>query len=721
MITDDKEIYEMNSNNYNSFIKIVYTLLFITLGLKDLTLADTPKINPPLAKKNPKELVNHGDVRMDSYYWLREKENLDVISYLNEENSYSQKMLSSMQPNQDKLIEEMKSRIEKKDQSVPVKIDRFYYYTKTEEESEFDIIVRKKDRLSNKEEILLDANQLAIGHSYFKLSNWEASPNHKLMAYATDTVGRRIYTINFKDLESGKVLKINIPNVTSDFVWAEDNRHFFYVKQNPETLRDESVYRLDLKSGKNDLIYYEKDEKFSTHIWKSTSKKFLFITNSSSESSETLFALAKKPLKPFRIFNKRREKHEYSIDHAGSFFYVLSNHQAVNFKIFKTPNEDRTEEKYWMETLPHRNDVLIESLFALKNFLILSVRMKGISEIEVYDIKSEDQYSIPQAEISHVVFLMENPNFKSTVLRYSYQSLVTPSSCIEWDLKGKSKKILKVRKVLGDFDPNNYQTERFFAQAADSSMIPISLVYRKEMKKAEGNPLLLNGYGAYGISEEPYFSSNLLSLLNRGFVFATAHIRGGSEMGRHWYDEGKRFNKKNTFTDFISSAEYLIHKQITNSKKLYVMGGSAGGLLMGAVLNMRPDLFKGALVRVPFVDVLTTMLDETLPLTTEEYEEWGNPHEKEYYNYIKSYSPYDNVKAQDYPHIFVRTGFHDSQVPYWEPAKWVAKLRVTKTDDHLLLLETNMEAGHSGKSGRFKVLEDTARGYAFLLYLEGIK
>ena len=675
------------------------------------------KMLPPEPEKIEKKLIKHGDVRTDFYYWMKERENPKVLKYLKAENAYTKSKLKPVDSLRKTLFKEMVARIKKKDSNVPVKVDNYYYYSKYNEKSEHPIVVRKRGNLQAKEEILLDGNELAGGKKFFSLGAWEPSPDHRFLAFSTDTVGRRFYTIQIKDLKTGKLLKTKIKNVTLGITWAEDNKTLFYSRQNPQTLRYEWVYAVDIHTGEKRLIYHEEDKKFYTGIFKSRSKKYLIISNHSQESSEFWLINAKKPYQSPRLFSKRRPKHEYQLDHGGSFFFIRSDKKAKNFKIFRTPDEKRTDEKYWKTFLRHRSRVLIRYFDVFKNHIVMGIRKKGLTEIEILERRTGKRFIMPQPEKTHSVYVSwHNLDYETKELRYHYSSMTTPPSVIDFNFKTGKKTVKKVKEVLGGFKKENYFSERVFATSEDGVKIPVSLVYKKGVKKDGSAPLLLNGYGSYGYSRDPEFSSNRLSLLDRGFIFAIAHVRGGSEMGRQWYLDGKYLKKKNTFNDFIAVADHLIAKNYTGGDRIYAMGGSAGGLLMGTVINKRPGLFRGVVAEVPFVDVLTTMLDESIPLTTSEYEEWGNPNLKKYYTYIKSYSPYDNIKSQPYPHLLITSGFHDSQVQYWEPAKWVAKLRDFNTGKNLILLDTNLDVGHGGKSGRFKSLEDTARNYAFLIH-----
>ena len=680
-------------------------------------------IVPPIAAKKDTVLEKHGDRRVDSYYWLNDRENPEVIKYLKDENEYYQKMTAHTKTFQKDLFEEMKSRIKEDDESVPYLYNGYYYIVKYEMGREYPIYSRKKGSLTAKEEILFDCNEMAKGHSYFSLNGLNISEDNKLASFATDLTGRRIYTIQVKNLETGEILPDKIENVTGTAVWANDNKTLFYSSKDKKTLRSDKIHKHILGSDvkKTELVYFEKDETFSIYIAKTKSKKFLVINSSSTLTSEYQFLDANKPTEKFEIFHPRTRGLEYTISHFNNYFYILTNKDnATNFKVMKTL-DTATSSKNWVDVIPHDDSVLIEGIEVFRNYLVAEERSNGLSKIRIMPWNGEAYY-LPFELETYSVFVGTNVDFDTDVLRYGYQSLATPYSVIDFNMKTKTKEVKKELAVLGGkFDKNNYLEERVWASATDGTKVPISLVYRKEMKKDGNNPLLQYAYGSYGNSMEPNFDSTILSLLDRGFIYAIAHIRGGEDMGRQWYEDGKLLKKKNTFTDFIDCSKYLIDQKYTNPKKLYAQGGSAGGLLMGAVINMAPDLYNGVLAGVPFVDVVTTMLDETIPLTTGEYDEWGNPNDKEYYDYMKSYSPYDNLKAQNYPNILVTTGLHDSQVQYWEPAKWVAKLRTMKTDKNLLFLDTNMDAGHGGASGRFEALKELAKEFSFLLDLEGIE
>lgn len=675
---------------------------------------------PPIAKSLPHTLTAHDHARIDPYYWLRDRENAEVIDYLNQENAYTKEKLSHTDSLQDMLFEEMKGRIKQDDESVPYRLKDHYYYTRYAKGQEYPIFCRKKESMDAKEEIILDVNQLAEGQSYCAVRGNTVSANHQLLAYAVDYVGRRIYTLKIRDLATGKDMDDEIPEITGNIAWANDNRTLFYTKHDPETLRPFQIYRHELGAdpASDVLVYEEKDDTFRTGIGKSKSRDYLFIYASSTLSSEVRFLKADEPAGEFQLIQERESDHEYSVNHFKDHFYITTNWKAKNFRLMKTPILQPNKEN-WEEVIAHRGDVLLESVEMFEKYLVLDERKGGLNQIRV--MKWEDlagsSYYLSFPDPAYSAYVGNNPEFNTEVLRYGYESLTTPSSTFEIHLDTKETILLKQKEILGGFNSSEYTSERLFADAPDGTQVPISLVRRKDTPIDGEAPLLLYAYGSYGYSLDPYFSPARLSLLNRGFIYAIAHIRGGSEMGRYWYEDGKLLKKKNTFTDFIACGEFLIKNNYTNPSQLYCSGGSAGGLLIGAVINMRPELFKGAIASVPFVDVVTTMLDEDIPLTTGEYDEWGNPNNKEYYDYMLSYSPYDNVKAQDYPNLLVTSGLHDSQVQYWEPTKWVAKLRTLKTDQNLLLLHTNMEAGHSGASGRFQPYKEVAMEYAFLLDL----
>ncbi|HQV35459.1 MAG TPA: S9 family peptidase [Flavobacterium sp.] len=678
---------------------------------------------PPVAVKKDTVLEKHGDKRIDSYYWLNNRENPEVIQYLKDENAYYEQMTAHTKMFQKELFEEMKSRIKEDDESVPYLYNGYYYITRFEKGKEYPIYSRKKGSLTAKEEIMFDCNEFAKGKSYFKLSGLNVSEDNKLVSFATDEKGRRIYTLQVKNLETGEILADKIENTTGNSVWANDNKTLFYSTQDKKTLRSDKIFKHVLGDDvkKATLVFHEKDDTFATIILKTKSKKYLVINSNSTLTTEYQILNADKPQENFKVFQPRTRGLEYDISHFNDNFYIVTNKdKATNFKVMKTP-EAATSKDNWVDVIPHKQDVLIEGIEIFKNYLVVEERSNGLNKIKIMPWSGGGDYYLPFEIETYSAFVGTNVDFDTEILRFGYQSLATPFSVIDFNMKTKTKEVKKEQAVLGGkFDKNNYKEERVWATATDGTKIPISIVYHKKTKKDGNSPLLQYAYGSYGNSMEPGFDSSILSLLDRGFIYAIAHIRGGEEMGRQWYEDGKLLKKKNTFTDYIDCSNFLISQKYTNSKHLYAEGGSAGGLLMGAVVNMAPQLYNGVIAQVPFVDVMTTMLDETIPLTTSEYDEWGNPNDKVYYDYMRSYSPYDNVKAQDYPNMLVTTGLHDSQVQYWEPAKWVAKLRTVKTDKNLLFLDTNMDAGHGGASGRFEALKETAKEFSFLLDLEGI-
>ncbi|WP_415580384.1 S9 family peptidase [Flavobacterium longum] len=681
-------------------------------------------IPAPVAKKIPKTLEKFNDKRIDDYFWLNERENPEVIDYLKQENDYYHKMTAHTEQFQKDLFEEMKARIKEDDQSVPYLYNGYYYITRYEKGKDYPIYARKKGSLDAKEEVLFDCNELAKGHAYFQLSGLSVSPDNKFASYATDIVGRRIYTIGVKNLETGEILSDKIENTTGRSVWANDNATLFYTRQDAVTLRSDKVYkhRRGADISKDVLVFNEIDDTFNVGISKSKSRKFLMIESSSTLTTETRFLEADNPDGEFRVFQKRKRGLEYDVSHFDGHFYIMTNaDKATNFKVMKTP-ETATGIENWKDLIPHRDDVLVEGIEIFRNYLVVDERSNGLNKIRIMPWSGKGEYYLPFKSETYTAYPSVNVDFDTEILRYSYQSLATPPSVIDFNMRTKEQTVLKEQQVLGGkFDKNNYVEERLWATAGDGTKIPMSVVYRKGIKKDGNNPLLQYAYGSYGNSMDATFSSTRLSLLDRGFIYVIAHIRGGEDLGRQWYEDGKLLKKKNTFTDFIDCSKYLIAERYTSPKHLYAEGGSAGGLLMGAVVNMAPELYNGVIAQVPFVDVVTTMLDDTIPLTTGEYDEWGNPNEKKYYDYMRSYSPYDNVGAHDYPNMYVSTGLHDSQVQYFEPAKWVAKLRATKTGNQLLFLDTNMDAGHGGASGRFEALRELAREFAFFLDLEGIK
>jgi oligopeptidase B len=678
---------------------------------------------PPKVKQIPKELKIHGDVRIDEYYWLNDRENPEVIDYLNKENDYYEQETLHTKNFQKDLFEEIKSRIKKDDSSVPYKFNGYWYITRYEKGKDYPIYTRKKESLDSKEELLFDCNIMAKDHSYFRLVGLSVSPNNQYVSYGVDTTGRRQYKLLIKDLKSNKVLKEKVWNTTGGSTWANDNKTLFYVLKDETTLRSEAVYkhRLNTSSEIDELVYEEKDETFGVGVYKTKSQKYIVISSYSTLTSEHKILNADKPDGTFKVFQPRIRGLEYSISHFEDSFYIVSNSdKAQNFKLSKT-SEKNTEINNWIDVIPHRENVLLEGIDIFKDFLVISERENGLNKIKISKWDKSSSYYLPFNSKTYTAYTTTNIDFKTSKLRYSYQSLTTPSSVIEFDMLTKEKKILKEQEVLSvSFKKENYISKRLWATASDGAKIPISLVYHKDTKISSNTPLLQYAYGSYGSTIDPYFSTVRLSLLDRGFIYAIAHIRGGEYMGRQWYENGKLLKKKNSFSDFIDSSKFLIKNNYTSPKHLYAMGGSAGGLLMGAVINMAPDIYNGVVAQVPFVDVVTTMLDEDIPLTTGEYDEWGNPNDKDYYEYMLSYSPYDNIKNKKYPNLLVTTGLYDSQVQYWEPAKWVARLRNLSNNTSKLYLNTNMDAGHGGSSGRFESLKEIASVYAFIFDLESI-
>ena len=678
---------------------------------------------PPLAKIIPTTQEKFDDVRTDNYFWLNDRENPEVIDYLNKENQYYQEMTAHTKAFQKELFEEMKARIKEDDQSVPYLYNGYYYITRFEMGSNYPIYSRKKGSLSANEEIMFNCNELAKGHKYFQLGGLSVSSNNQFVAFAVDTVGRRIYKVQIKNLITGEIFADTLENTSGDSTWANDNQTLFYTRQDEKTLRSDKVFKHKLNTAtSNDiLVYFEKDDTYSVEVTKEKSKKYIVISSSSTMTTEFRILLADNPEGEFTIFQKRVRGLEYDIAHFGEHFYVLTNKdEATNFKLMKTP-ELATAKENWVDVIAHREDVLIEDIDIFRDFLVVTERFNGLNSIRIMPWSGEGEYYLPFESETYTAYTSTNVDFDTDILRYGYQSMATPSSIIDFNMKTKEKIVMKEQEVLGNkFDKNNYIEERIWATATDGTKVPISMVYRKELKKDGSNPLLQYAYGSYGYSMDATFSSTRLSLLDRGFIFAIAHIRGGEDLGRQWYEDGKLLKKKNTFTDFIDCSKFLITEKYTSPSHLYAEGGSAGGLLMGVIANIAPELYNGIIAQVPFVDVMTTMLDDSIPLTTGEYDEWGNPNVKKYYNYMKSYSPYDNVKAQKYPTMYISTGLHDSQVQYWEPAKWVAKLRALKTDSNVIYLDTNMDAGHGGASGRFEALKELAKEFTFLLDLEKI-
>lgn len=676
----------------------------------------------PKAKKIPKELTIHNDTRIDYYYWLNDREDPEVIKYLEEENAYTKEQMKSTEKLQKDLFDEMKSRIKEDDETVPYKYNHYWYITKYVEGGEYPVYLRKKESLEADEEVMFDVNVMASGYKFYQMGGIAVSPDNTMACFSVDTVSRRIYTIQVKNLITGNILSDKLENTTGNIVWAKDNKTLFYTVQDSQTLRSSKIFKhvLGTQQKQDILIFEEKDETFNAYVTKTKSQEYIVIASGSTVSDEYRYIPANEPDAQWKIFQKRERGLEYSWDHFQDSFYILTNKDgATNFKLMKTPI-DKTGKDNWIEVIPHNENILLEDFELFKNYLVTEERESGLTHIKIKSWDHTIEYELPFTEEVYTVGTSVNRDFDTEILRYRYSSMTTPWSDIDFNMRTKEKTLLKQQTVLGSFNKENYITKRLWATGRDGVKIPMSLVMKKDTQPSKDTPLLLYAYGSYGYSMDPTFSSVRLSLLDRGFIYVIAHVRGGEDLGRLWYENGKMLNKKNTFFDFIDCAKYLIDENYTSSDHLYANGGSAGGLLIGAVINYAPEIFKGVVADVPFVDVVTTMLDDTIPLTTGEYDEWGNPKDKEYYEYIKSYSPYDNVEKKEYPNILVTTGLHDSQVQYWEPAKWVAKLRNMKTDNHLLLLKTQMHAGHGGASGRFESLKEVALEYSFYFLLEGI-
>ncbi len=690
-------------------------------------------VKPPVAEKQPKELIIHNHTRIDDYFWMRlsdeqktakekDEQTQKVEAYLHAENDYFEKVTENTKDFQESLFQEMKGRIKEDDESVPYFNNKYFYITRYKKGGQYPIYARKKGSLQVEEEILFDVNKEAEGFDYFQLGGLNISRDNKLVAFCTDTVSRRQYTIRIKNLETGEIYADTIENTTGSSVWANDNKTLFYTKKDAVTLRGSTIYKhiLGTDASEDVEVFHEEDDTFGTYVYKTKSKKYIVIGSHSTVSSEFRVVSADDPHGEFKLIQERERDLEYSLSHYGDDFYIQTNKDgAKNFKLMKTP-VDKTGKENWVDVIPHREDTLLEDVSIFKEYLVLEERTNGLNKIRIKRWDAKEDYYLPFDEETYSVDVYGNPEFDTHTIRYSYNSMTTPNSVIDFNMKDQSKDIKKEQEVLGGkFDKTNYKSERVWATARDGKKVAISLVYHKDTQLGKETPLLLYAYGSYGYTISDGFSTTRLSLLDRGFVYALAHIRGSQYLGRAWYDDGKMLNKKNTFYDFIDCSKHLIENNYTSAEHLYAMGGSAGGLLMGAIVNMNPELYNGIVAAVPFVDVISTMLDESIPLTTGEFDEWGNPKDKKSYDYILSYSPYDQTKAKDYPNMLVTTGYFDSQVQYWEPAKWVAKLREIKTNNNILLMHTNMDAGHGGASGRFDSLKETARDYCFLLALEG--
>ncbi|MEM7705931.1 MAG: S9 family peptidase [Pseudomonadota bacterium] len=685
----------------------------------------TEELQAPAAEKRPHRLKAHGETRVDDYYWLRDDDraDTDVLAYLEAENAYTATMTAHTKLLEDVLYEEMVSRIQKDDSSVPLQFGEYWYYRRYTEDQEYPVYARRSGSEDGPEQVILDVNELAEGYDYFNVGGWEVSDDQRILAWAEDSVSRRQYTIRFKNLESGEVYVDRLENASPSFAWAADGKTLFYIRKHPQTLLGYQVFRHVLGTDTADdvLVYEEKDTSFYLSLERGKSRDWIYLNLGSTTSDEVRMLRADQPLGEFEPFLPRSADHEYSVDDTGNRFFVRTNWNAENFRLMETDLAQRSNRDAWREVVPHRDDVLLHGFELFQDFVVVNERSEGLRKLRVLPQNSDTpEFFIDSDEPAYTMYIGASKELDSHILRYTYTSLTTPTSVFDYDMRSGERSLRKREPILGDFDPENYQSERFMIEARDGTAVPVSLVYRKPFELYADRPLMVYGYGSYGSSRDPSFSISTLALLDRGYVYAIAHIRGGQELGRQWYEQGKMLNKINTFTDFIDVTRALVGKGYGDADRVFAMGGSAGGLLMGAVINMAPELYRGVVAAVPFVDVVTTMADDTIPLTSNEYDEWGNPASKAHYDYMLSYSPYDQVKAQNYPNLLVTTGLYDSQVQYWEPAKWVAKLRANKTDDNLLLLKTDMEVGHGGSSGRFQRYRDRAEMWAFVLDLAGI-
>ena len=692
--------------------------VLLVATLAPATLAQNGHSQPPIAKKVPHTTEIHGYSLKDDYFWLREKKNPEVLKYLEAENAYTEEVMKPTKELQEALYKEMLGHIKQTDLSVPSRIGEYYYYSRTQEGKQYPYMCRKKGSLDGTEEMLLDLNKLAEGNSFLGLGGYTVSDDGNLLAYSTDTTGYRQYTLHVKDLRSGKILSESIER-TGSVVWANDNKTLFYTTEDAVSKRSDKFWRHVVGSDKNDLIYEEKDELFDVGASRSLDKKIIFLSSYAKTSRELRYVPADNPTGEFKVILPRQDGHEYDVDHYNGLFYITTNKNAKNFRVVTAPINDPSE-KNWKTFIAHNPKVKIDGLTTFANHMVVSEKEGGLNHLRVIDMKTRQSHRITTDESDYALFLAGNPEFNTTTVRFNYQSMVTPSSVYDYDLNTRQRKLLKQQEVLGGYEAKNYEAKRIWAVARDATKVPVSLVYKKGVKVDGTAPMLLYAYGSYGASMAPTFSSSRLALLDRGVIYALAYIRGGGELGEEWREQGRMMNKLNTFYDFIDCADYLVKNKYTSSDRLVIQGGSAGGLLMGAVTNMRPDLFKAVVAQVPFVDVMNTMLDASLPLTTSEYTEWGNPNEKAAFDYMIKYSPYDNIAAKDYPALLVQVSLNDSQVPYWEGTKFLARLRATKTDHNPLLLKANLGAGHGGASGRYDALRETAFTYSFVLWQMGL-
>lgn len=671
----------------------------------------SPK-QPPLAAKTETRLEKHGHVRIDNFFWLKNREDKNVISYLEHENEYTDTTLKPYEILQNQIFNELKSRVIEDESSVPIQRAGFEYYSKFIPGKQYPVYLRRS--LNDGHEVtLLDVNKESEGQSYYESSGPIMSYDHNLMAFAFDNQGRRFYTIQLKDLRTQELLPIKIEKATSNIVWSKDNRYFFYTKSDLETLRTYQVYRYDIQTKTSTLVLEEKDDTFEIFIYQNLAKNYIFALSNSTLTTEVKYLDANQPTSGFKIFLKREKEHEYEVYDGGDRFYIRSNWNAPNFRLLETPL-NTVSKKDWKETIPHKADYYLEDVTVFKDYLVAALKHEGLDQLLIKDRKKNTEYFIPFTDRAYTAEADAQRDFSSKIFRYSFESMRQPEQIFDFNLETKNKE-LKKERAIPNFTPSQYKTDRIWITARDGRKVPVSLLMKADHHNDGMSPVLTYGYGSYGVSLTPYFSQSVFSLIDRGFVYAVIHVRGGSELGRYWYDEGRTIRKMNTFTDYIDATEELIKRKIVNKKSVFAMGGSAGGLLMGAIMNLRPDLYKGIVAQVPFVDVITTMLDDSIPLTTSEYDEWGNPNEKQLYDYILKYSPYDNIRKTSYPHLLVTTGLHDSQVQYWEPAKWVARLREMNTSNSLILLKTDMESGHGGSSGRYEKLKEKALEFTFIL------
>jgi len=700
---------------HRSTINYVFLLFFVAFSCATGEKRQMPE--PPVAAKIKKQITAHGHTRIDNYYWLRDKDNPDVIAYLEAENHYVNQRMAHTKELQQTLFDEMLGRIKQDDASAPWFDNGYYYYTRYEEGGDYPIYCRKKGSLDAQEEIIINVPVLAENKAYYNVGRFDISPDNSKLAFTADTVGRRQHTIYVKDLATGQITPTGIGFAAGDVLWAADGQTLFFTTIDPQTLRYDHVRKINLASGQIEVAYYEPDETYYyMGVSRTKDRKYITISCRSSVSNEIRILEASNPEGSFRVFQPRLPHQEYSIEHLNGEFYVLTNYNAPNSRLMKTP-ANRTARSNWREVIAHREDVLIENMEVFNDYIVLQERSNALQQMRIIELKKKAEHFIHFDEEAYSVSININREMDTNIFRLSYTSLTTPSTTFDYNMSTREKEIIWQQTVMGDFQPGNYITRRIFVEARDGARIPVTTVQHMATPSDQPNPLLQYGYGSYGSNMNPWFNSNLISLLDRGFIYAIAHIRGGQEMGRQWYEDGKFLNKINTFNDFIDVSEYFLANQYTTPEMLFASGGSAGGLLMGAIVNMRPELYRGILAAVPFVDVVTTMLDETIPLTTAEYDEWGNPNDPVYYEYMLSYSPYDQISRQVYPNILITSGLHDSQVQFWEPTKWTAKLREYNTGNNKILLQTNMEAGHGGASGRFRRLKEIALQYAFFIDL----